>query len=179
MTQASPQLQSPSRWKTVALRVRKVILSLVGMYLLTVLIFQGMTGSFSHGIHRQGDLYSVDLRAMSDFSLDQLNGRDEDIPKPFRELDGKRVTLVGQMWSPTAAVGSVSRFDLVYSINSCCFSGPPLVQHFVHATTPASVPLTKSSSFVNVTGRLHVGVERDSGGLTSVYRIDVEDVRPS
>jgi hypothetical protein len=179
MTQAVEQPQSPSRWKTGLLIVRKLILTLVGMYLLTVLIFQGMTGSFSHGIRRQGDMYSVDLRAMSDFSLDQLNGHTEDIPKPFRELDGKRVTLVGQMWSPTNSVGKVSRFELVYSINSCCFSGPPLVQHFVHATTPDAEPVAMSRGYVNVTGRLHVGVERDSGGLTSVYRIDVEQVQPS
>jgi hypothetical protein len=179
MTQAVEQPQSPSRWKTGLLMVRKIVLTLVSMYLLMVLIFQGMTGSFSHGIRRQGDLYSVDLRAMSDFSLDQLNGRDEDIPKPFRELDGKRVTLVGQMWSPTTSVGKVSRFDLVYSINSCCFSGPPLVQHFVHATLPDASPAAMSRGYVNVTGRLHVGVERDSGGLTSVYRIDVEQVQPS
>ena len=161
------------------MRLRKVVLTIVAIYLLMVLVFQGMTGSFSHGIHRQGDFYAVDLRAMSDFSLDQLNGRTEDIPKPYRELDGKRVTLVGQMWSPNTSAGKVTRFDLVYSINSCCFSGPPKVQHFVHATTNDTEPVALRTGLVNVTGRLHVGVERDSGGLVSVYRIDVEDVKPS
>jgi hypothetical protein len=179
MTESLPQPQSPSRWKAVAKRVRKVVLMIVAIYLLLVLVFQGMTGSFSHGIHKQGDLYSVDLRAMSDFALDQMNGRDDDIPKAYRELDGKRVTLVGQMWSPTTSTGKVNRFDLVYSINSCCFSGPPKVQHFVHATTREPDAVELSRGLVSVTGRLHVGVERDSGGLVSVYRIDVEDVRPS
>ena len=163
----------------MARQLRKVILTIVSLYLLAVLVFQGMTGSFSHGIHKQGDLYSVDLRAMSDFKLDQIHGRDEDIPKAFRELDGKRVVLKGQMWSPNVSAGKVNRFDLVYSISSCCFSGPPLVQHFVHATAPDAMPVAIATGLVNVTGRLHVGVEREKGGLTSVYRIEVEQVEPA
>jgi hypothetical protein len=140
-------------------------------------VFCKLDAMLTHTIHEHNGVYTVDLQAMSDFTLDQLNGRTEDIPEPFRKLDRKRVTLVGQMWSPTTSAGKLSRFVLVYSINNCCFSGPPLVQHFVHATISDAEPVALSGGFVKVTGMLHVGVERDAAGLTSVYRIDVEHLQ--
>ena len=117
----------------------KFVLFSIGIYLIGMSIYpiyRSLDAAISHGIHRRGGTYTVDLRAMSDFELNQIDGKTQDIPKPFRDLDGKPVMLVGQMWSPNGAGGKVRNFDLVYSIGNCCFIGPPKVQHFVHASVP-------------------------------------------
>ena len=150
----------------------------MAFYILLYPLYRGVDAALSHGIHRHGNTYSVDLRAMSDFELNQIDGKTQDIPKPFRDLDGKPVMLVGQMWSPTGAGGKVRNFDLVYSITNCCFNGPPKVQHFVHATVPPESSVQFTPAPVVVTGTLHVGAQTAGGALQSVYRIDVDRVQP-
>lgn len=129
------------------------------------------------GITQRGDLLVVDLKALSSFEMDQDAGTNSDIPQKYRNLDGKRVLLTGQMWSPYAAAdGQIRTFTLVYSISNCCFNGPPKVQHFVQATVPSGKSVSYWSDFVDVVGTLHVGVQSDAGHVQSVYRIDVEKV---
>jgi hypothetical protein len=129
------------------------------------------------GISQRGDLLVVDLRAMSSFEMDQDNGTTEDIPVRYRQLDGKRVLLTGQMYDPYAAAnGNIRAFTLVYSITNCCFNGPPKIQHFIQATVPTNKSVDFSRDFVDVVGTLHVGVQTDAGHVQSVYRIDVEKV---
>jgi hypothetical protein len=128
------------------------------------------------GISQRGDLLVVDLRAMSSFEMDQDNGTTEDIPIRYRQLDGKRVLLTGQMYDPYAADGQIRAFTLVYSITNCCFNGPPKIQHFIQATVPTNRSVDYSTDFVDVVGTLHVGVQTDAGHIQSVYRLDVENV---
>ena len=118
----------------------------------------------------------VDMKSMSNFNFDQTNGATADIPTCYRNLDGKRVMLAGEMWAPDSATGSVGRFQLVYSISNCCFNGPPRVQHFVTATVEPGKDVQYAQGVVNVVGTLHVGVERADGQVKSVYRMDVEKV---
>src|SRR3982751_4868755 len=54
----------------------------------------------SGGVHNRGDYLEVDLKAISNFPFDQNNGRITDVPKAWRDLDGKRVTLEGEIVSP-------------------------------------------------------------------------------
>src|SRR5215470_16292725 len=55
----------------------------------------------SGGIKQAGGGYlEVDLKAMSVYPFDQQNGTLDDIPKRWRELDGKKVILEGQIWAP-------------------------------------------------------------------------------
>jgi hypothetical protein len=108
--------------------------------------------------------------------MDQDTGTTDDIPVRYRQLDGKRVLMTGQMWDPYAADGRIRAFTLVYSISNCCFNGPPKVQHFIQATVPSGQAVEYSSDFVDVVGTLHVGVQAAEGHVQSVYRIDVEKV---
>jgi len=172
-----------NRWgatPAVALRrgAFKLVLVAVGGYLVVISIVQSLSDAVTHGIHRAGNLYSVDLRSMSDFSMDQVNGTNAEIPKPYRDLDGKHVLTVGQMWSPFGAAGQLHGFDLVYSLNNCCFRGPPLVQHFVHATVNPGADVKFFPGTVTVTGTLHVGVQKEAGSVQSIYRLDVDSVQP-
>jgi hypothetical protein len=80
------------------------------------------------------------------------------------------------MWDPYTTDGRVSNFSLVYSINYCCFNGPPKVQHFIQATVLPGHHANYYSDFVDVTGILHVGVHQTNGHVQSVYRLDVERV---
>ncbi|MGD0769311.1 MAG: hypothetical protein ABSB42_14095 [Tepidisphaeraceae bacterium] len=157
-------------WRTYALIATALFLFGYPIYVYTDALITG-------GITRRGDLLVVDLKALSSFEMDQDTGTTQDIPLRYRQLDGKRVLLVGQMWDPYVADGQIRIFTLVYSISNCCFNGPPKIQHFIQATVPPGQAVEYSSDFVDVVGTLHVGVESAAGHVQSVYRIDVENVK--
>ena len=151
-----------------------LIALLVG-YPVYVMIDMQVTG----GVKRLSSGYmDVDLKAMSTFTFDQTNGRLEDIPQKWRDLDGKKVVVHGEMWEPNVAGDSVQDFQLVYSIAKCCFSGPPQIQHFVHAKAKDGAQFGYYQGTVEVKGILHVNVKKEAGAVTSVYQLDVEDVQP-
>jgi hypothetical protein len=150
------------------------ILLLVG-YPIYWLVKMQVTG----GIEQVAGGYTyVDLKAMSTFTFDQNNGTINDVPAKWRELDGKKVVLHGEMWEPSGAGPTVDNFELVYSIAKCCFSGPPQIQHFVHSKAQPGAKLAYYQGTVEVKGILHVNVKKDAGAVTSVYQLDVESVDP-
>ena len=151
------------------------ILLLVG-YPIFWLVKMQVTGGIEQ---RAGGYTYVDLKAMSTFTFDQTNGTINDIPAKWRELDGKKVVLHGEMWEPKGAGPTVEQFELVYSIAKCCFSGPPQIQHFVHSKAKPGVKLGYYEGTVEVRGTLHVDVKKDAGAVTSVYQLDVESVKPA
>jgi hypothetical protein len=155
---------------------RSALMFAAAAFVLAYPIYSVLEAAITHGIHQQGDLLVVDLKALSDFNLDQATGADKDIPPAYRALDRKRVMLAGEMWVPGSSAQAVDRFQLVYSIANCCFGGPPRVQCFVHATALPGHDLKFSQGVVNVIGTLHVGVEKGDGQIASVYRMDVEKI---
>jgi hypothetical protein len=151
------------------------IIAVVVGYPIYVMIDAQVTG----GIKNAGGGYKfVDLKAMSNFELDQNNGALTDIPEKWRALDGQKVILHGEMWGTTTANSEVAGFDLCYSIAKCCFSGPPKVQHFVKSKVQQGKSVGYYDGQVEVKGKLHVNVKNDAGKLTSVYQLDVESVEP-
>lgn len=172
-----------SGWSRVLKEVRKASwtakLITVAMAIMVLYpLFDAIDGAIPHHIYSRGNLWICNLKPLGNFDLDQVNGRTEDIPKEFRDLDGKRVEVAGQMWAPLNADGTVRDFNLVYSIASCCFSGPPRVQHIVKAKARDGASFPYSAGRVVVTGTLHVGVQRQGEVIDSIYRMDVENVRP-
>ena len=131
----------------------------------------------SGGIHDRGGYIEADLKAMSLFPFDQVNGKLTDVPPQWRALDGKRVQVVGEMWAPGSAAPEIRNFQVVYSIGKCCFNGPPQIQHFVQAEAKGgTVPFI--SGLVKITGTLHVDVKRNDEKVSQVYALDVEKVEP-
>lgn len=121
----------------------------------------------------------VDLKGISLFPFDQTKGKFEDIPADFRALDGKKVTVVGEMYQPYSAGQTVDGFQLVYSIAKCCFNGPPQIQHFVQAKAVPGSNIQYYGAQVKVSGTMHVKVTTDDEGkITGVYHMDVERVEP-
>jgi len=143
-------------------------------------VLYSVNGGVIRGHDDKGDYLEVDLFAMSQIDLNPTDGTNDSINKEWRALDGKRVALTGEMWLGNRTNGGNS-FDLVYSIQKCCFNGPTKVQHFVKCTIPEGKKVDFTSSRVMVIGTLHVGVQRDADSplITSVYRVDVESVKPA
>jgi hypothetical protein len=158
--------------------LRGAMLTLMAAFLVGYPIYFYLNEKLTSGIHQNGDLLDVDLKSMSSFEMDQEAGTNDQIPQVYRNLDGKRVRLIGQMWSPITTDPTARNFVLVYSITNCCFNGPPKVQHLVQATVLSGKKVEMLPNYVEVTGTLHVGVQSDSGHVQSVYRLDVEQVVP-
>jgi hypothetical protein len=133
------------------------------------------------GVEKRGDYYEVDLKAMSTFMFDQENGRTEDVPPQWRALDGQVIAMKGEVapGSLTAA-GVDEKFDLVYSVATCCFTGEPQIQHFVKVTLPPTAKRTGGSSKAfEVKGKLRVEVTRDPATqkINGVYHIVADSVQ--
>jgi hypothetical protein len=134
------------------------------------------------GITDYGAYKKVDLKAMSSFDMDQVNATTQDIPNKWRELEGKQVLMIGEMWDPHSA-GNDSRlayFQLVYSKTKCCFSGPPLAQHFVDGYVVQGKHVYYYDVPVQVLGTLHVYIRKDptTGVIKSIYHVEVQKVDP-
>jgi len=152
-----------------------VIAVLVG-YPVYVMIDQQLSGGIKQAA---GGYQEVNLKAMSTFTFDQVNGTLEDVPKKWRELDGQKVILHGEMYQPFyAGYDEVDRFDLVFSIATCCVTSTPQVQHFVKAQALPGRSIRYYDQPVEVHGILRVNVKREEGRVSSVYQLDVESVQP-
>jgi hypothetical protein len=166
----------PARRPRVNLRLVVLlgVLALPFLYFAYVIVDQALTG----GVSRSGDVYSVDLKSLGSFPFDPVQDDDSSIPSRWRELDGKKVALVGEMYAGGSAAPKVGAFQLVYSIQKCCFGGPPRVQErvFVKAPTPDGVPYYYQP--VKAVGTLHVGTRRVDGQVVSVFEMDVDKVEP-
>lgn len=128
----------------------------------------------------RGGVKEVDMYWLSNFEIDPDIATDADIPADRRKLDGAHVLLRGEMWRADAWQGPVTQFDLVYSIQKCCMVGRPKIQHFVKSHVLPNARANAYEGLVDVTGTLHVGMIRDktSNKLLSVYRLDVQSVKP-
>jgi hypothetical protein len=175
MTTTSFDTSSQSFFRRMNFRViifAAVVLGIVG-FPVYIYLDSVLTG----GIHHYGNYIEADLKAMSDFPFDQENGTINDIPQKWRDLNGKRVVVVGQIWAPEMASPELTHFELCYSIAKCCFSGPPQIQHFVLAHTTHGY-VEYSEGLVRATGILHVQIKHDGGKVTQVYSMDVQSCKP-
>ena len=167
----------PARRPRISLRL-VVLLGLVALpflYFGYVIIDQSLNG----GVTRHGTYYDVDLKSLGYFPFDAAKDGIENVPRRWRELDGKRVALNGEMFVPASAGAKLRGFELVYSIQKCCFNGPPRVQERVFAKVPDNGTVRYYPQVVRVLGTLHVNAKRDEfGQVTSLYELDVETVDP-
>ena len=151
-----------------------VILGLVGWPIYTF-VKQALT----HGIEDYGSYKKVDLKAMGNFLIDNYaTATLNDVPKQYRELDGQKVMFEGQIFDPHESGDRIHSFELVYSIQNCCFSGPPKAQERVFATIANSkgLPRPDGNGYARVTGTLHVTMHREAGQVSKVYEMDVDKI---
>jgi hypothetical protein len=131
------------------------------------------------GISDHGNYKEVDLKMLGNYAFNDESGTVEDVPKKFRALDGQRVMLQGYMYGPEDAGAKGRRFQFVYNVTKCCFSGPPQVQERVFVVAKKDIPIYDMYTFAEVVGTLHVRVIKDptSGKITSVYDLDCESAK--
>jgi hypothetical protein len=141
-----------------------------------VIIDQSLHG----GVTNRGSYYDVDLKSLGYFPFDAEKDDLDNVPAQWRQLDGKRVALNGEMYAPDSSGDNVSAFQLVYSIQKCCFNGPPRVQERVFAAVPNNGKVRYYPQVVRVVGTLHVKAERNEvGAIERLYTLDVESVDPA
>jgi hypothetical protein len=154
--------------------VAALVLALVG-YALKVTYESVIQG----GVVSSGDHYRVELKQMSNFEMDQSVGTVADVPERFRNLDGKKVVLEGEVAPGGSSAGdTVKRFSLCYSVAKCCFGGPMKVQHFVACSAGGRpMPNFDGAGPVRVFGTLHIKVYKtDVGTIDSIFQMDVERI---
>lgn len=177
MTQTTtPKIPLSQRINFRVIIFAAVVLFIVG-YPAWVYIDSEMSG----GIHDRGSYKEVDLKSMSTFAFDPVIGRDEDVPKQWRALDGQRIVVQGEIAPTTFTTRAPNEFDLVYSVQNCCLTGTPQVQHFVESRLVDGRPPPDFSAArqVVVEGILHVKVKRDAGIVSNIYSLDVENIKPA
>ncbi|HUB25027.1 MAG TPA: hypothetical protein VL992_06325 [Tepidisphaeraceae bacterium] len=158
---------------------RVVLLAAIAFLFVGYPFFFWARDMFDGGIVNHGNYADVNLKAMSDFDLDQMNGQITDVPLRFRQLEGKRVAMLGQMWAPNyAGDGSLKYFMLCYNRAKCCFAGPPLAQHFVDSYVKPGATAYYDDGMVRVWGTLHVRFRRDptTGVIKAIYMCEVDRV---
>jgi hypothetical protein len=136
--------------------------------------------SLSRGVKDHGSYVEVDLKSLGFFPFDAAGDDLRAVPERFRKLDGRRVVLQGEMFADSSAGATVKHFQLVYSIQDCCFGGPPKVQERVFCNVPDSMKVRNYTynGQVRVVGTLHVEAKRDLDQVVSLYELDVESVEP-
>jgi hypothetical protein len=148
--------------------------------LLGVPFYLYVDAALSGGVKDKGDYYDVDLKAMSTFPFDQQNGRLEDVPARWRALDGKTIVMRGEVApGSTSATGVDQKFDLVYSVAKCCFTGEPQIQHFIKVTVPPDAKMNVTTGgALQVKGVLKVDVVRDPelNKVTAVYHVNASEL---
>lgn len=133
------------------------------------------------GVEKRGDYYEVDLRSMSNFDMDQKLGTVADVPERFRNLDGKKVLLEGEVAPASTYAGSTTDELLIcYSVARCCVGMLPKVQHFVVCRPAPGKTVTnyQSSTQVKVYGTLHVKMIKDGGVISSIFQLDMDRIDP-
>jgi hypothetical protein len=162
------------------INLRAIIFAGVVLLLLGWPVYTYLSETISGGIHDRGAYKEVDLKALGFFEMDPSNASLKDVPAKYRQLDGQKVLLKGEIFAPHE-VSSIKQFELVYSIAKCCFGGPPKVQERVFAYVPGGKTFEYAGEgYHEVMGTLHVTMKKDdqTGMVTEVYRLDAESVKP-
>jgi hypothetical protein len=103
---------------------------------------------------------------LGSFPYDPLLGGH--IPDAVLALDGAQLRLHGTVTPWDLVADKVVRFALTDG-QSCCFGGPPKIQHVVVVSFPAGMPLALSDGWISVEGRLGVKEERHDGFTSSIF----------
>src|SRR2546428_1602118 len=157
----SPQPQPVSYGRAPRRQKPRINLRLVALLALVAapFIYFGyviLDQSLNGGVTRHGDYYDVDLKSLGYFPFDAAKDGLAEVPSRWRQLDGKRVALQGEMYDPDSAGDKINSFQLVYSIQKCCFGGPPRVQERVFAAVPDNGTVHYYGHVGRVRGTRHV-----------------------
>lgn len=159
------------------INLRMIIVGAVFGCLIGYPVYMLVDASINHGVKQMGDVAKVDLKALGNFPFDEVNGTITDVPRQYRELDGKKVLLEGFPYVTKYAGDEAPEFEFVYNVAKCCFGGPPKVQErvFAKARPGQSVP-NYHRMFATLEGTLHVKVDKEEGRAKTLYTLDIDKI---
>jgi hypothetical protein len=110
----------------------------------------------------------VDLSSPITGGLDDVT-----ISASISQLDGSTVEIVGDScgWGD-------NEFNLTDRSHFSSEQIPPLAQEFVHVKLKPGSAIVPYSDTMLVHGTLHVRVEKENGGIMSIYRLDADWAKP-
>ena len=115
-----------------------------------------------------GEIRSLSCIQIGNFPFDpHLGGH---IPPDVLALDGLHVKMRGTVTPWDLSGDTVVRFALTDG-QSCCFGGPPRIQHVVVVSFPAGMELSLADGWVVVEGVLGVHELRSDGITTSLFTL--------
>src|SRR5580704_9557217 len=83
---------------------RMITVMAVIAFLVGYPVYQYVSASWSHGVTDAGNgMLAVDLKALGNFPFNDQDGTVNDVPKQWRDLDGKKVILEGFMFCTDSA----------------------------------------------------------------------------
>jgi hypothetical protein len=98
------------------------------------------------------------------------------IPANIKALDRRKVSVDGFMIPAQMENGKVTEFLLSRNPPACCYGGTPLIHEWVKVRVKLPGIDPEDYNVVRAHGVLRVGAERLDGTLTSVYRMDADQV---
>jgi len=127
---------------------------------------------------RPGERRELSCPQLGNFPYDPLVGGN--IPQDVLALDGMQVRMRGTVtpWDLNADNSSALRFALTDG-QSCCFGGPPRIQHVVVVRYARGLDLALADGWVCVDGRLTVQEIRSAGLTQSIFSIEASAVTVS
>jgi hypothetical protein len=133
--------------------------------------------------HGDSDYTSVSFDVLAGYfymipDLDKPEATPKDqIPKPIKDYDGKKVAVRGFMVPVSQERGGVKTFLLVRDQSLCCFGRMPRMNEWVSVQMKDNKPTRFiSDQVITVFGTIHVGELVEKGVVLSVYRMDAEEV---
>ena len=162
-------------------RINLRMILFVGVVLLLVgyPVYWYVESEVTGGVRQAGGLHLRRSESAGNFPFDSTNGSAKDVPARFRSLDGQKVLLEGEVWVPNEAGDRMTRFELVYSIQKCCFGGPPRVQERVFVQVPKQMHVPNlTNNYVRVTGTLHIDPKNDGGQISELYTLSLDRIEP-
>jgi hypothetical protein len=136
-----------------------------------------------------GKIHTISFQFLSSFTYGPKDGdtivtnedkaapANDSIPDKIKALNGKRVGIQGFMIPLGIEAGKTKEFIVMAAIPGCFFCQPPQLNEFIVVTMKDGKAVEyKQGSPVLVVGKLAVGEERDGGEVTSIYRMEGEQV---
>jgi len=143
-----------------------------------VLLATGLAGPGLYDRYIATHYDVIEVKALSNFALDQTTGTIDDIPAKWRALDGKPVEVTGDV---VPLGGGPTPHQVCLGFVPPHYRGPPLAQRFVLANAREGKSfVVPDFDSITVAGTLHVAVARSADGqLMSVYTMDVDRIEPN
>jgi hypothetical protein len=120
--------------------------------------------------------YALTIKELGNFDYDAERGGN--VPDDVKALDGAKVRLNGFML-PMDSSERISTFALVPSALSCCFGGPPGLQHTIIVHAPSGKALSYFPDEIVCEGTLKVEEKKDDEFIVSLFELNVNSVKPA